>query len=87
MVGNAWQAGRPPSSVVALWKDNARALHEIKLDADAQAILLRLERQPGIRRAADGRLPKHDATDLRLAAVTQVRAEETASKPSGHGTS
>jgi hypothetical protein len=75
MVANAWRAGRPPSTVVALWKDNAHALREIQLDLDAQAILIALHREPAIRRAADGRSPTHDTSDLRLAAVTQVRAE------------
>jgi hypothetical protein len=79
MVANSWHPDRSPSSVVALWKDNARALHEIKLDADAQAILLALDPHPAIRRAADGRLPKHDASDLRLTAITQLRAETTES--------
>jgi hypothetical protein len=75
MVANAWRAGRSPSAVVALWKDNARALQEIKLDPDAQAILIALDHEQAIRRAADGRLPAHDASDLRLAQVTQIRAE------------
>jgi hypothetical protein len=67
--------GRPASTVVALWKDNARSLQEIKLDPDAQAILVALDREPAIRRAADGRLPTYDTSDLRLGTVTQVRAE------------
>jgi hypothetical protein len=74
MVANAWLPDRPPSSVVALWRDNARALHEIKLDPGAHGILLALDRQPAIRRAADGRLPKHDVSDLRLVDVTQLQA-------------
>ncbi len=72
MVANARPTGEPPSSVVALWKDNARGTREIRLDTGAQGILLALERQPAIRRAADGRTPKHDATDLRLSSVTQL---------------
>jgi hypothetical protein len=79
MVANSWGPNQPLSSVVALWKDNARALHEIKLDPDAQAILLVLDPHPAIRRAADGRLPKHDASDLRLTEITQVRAATTES--------
>jgi hypothetical protein len=74
MVANARRAGEPPSSVVALWKDNARGLHEIRLDPDAQGILLALDRQPAIRRAADGRAPTHDAVDLRVSDVVQLRA-------------
>ena len=83
MVANAWRPDRPSSSVVALWKDNARAMREIQLDPDAQGILLALDRQPAIRRAADGRLPTHDASDLRLGAVTQIRATETVISPPG----
>jgi hypothetical protein len=74
MVTNARPPGLPPSSVVALWKDNDRALREIELEPDAHAILLALDRQPAIRRAADGRVPTHDASDLRLGAVIQVQA-------------
>ena len=73
MVANARRTGEPPSSVVALWKDNARGTREIRLDTDAQGILLALERQPAIRRAADGRTPKQDAIDLRLSDVIQLR--------------
>jgi hypothetical protein len=80
MVANASGPDHPPSSVVALWKDNSRALHEIKLDPGAQAILLALKRQPAIRRAADGRLPTHDGADLRLAGVTQVRDREASDR-------
>src|SRR5262249_54090063 len=77
MVATSRAPDRASSSVVALWKDNAGSLHEIALARDAQAVLLELEPDPAIRRAADGRSPKHDVTDLRLAAVTQVRAAET----------
>ena len=48
-------------------------MREIRLDADAQGILLALERQPAIRRAADGRTPKHDVIDLRLSDLIQLR--------------
>ena len=75
MVANARRTGEPPSSVVALWKDNPRHdAREIRLDTDAQGILLALTRQPALRRAADGRAPKHDAIDLRLSDVIQLRA-------------
>ena len=36
MVANAWHEDLPPSSVVALWKDNTRGMQEISLDADAR---------------------------------------------------
>jgi len=58
---------------VALWKDNARGVHEIALEGGAQGILLALHRHPAIRRAADGRAPEQDMGDLRLAEVTQLR--------------
>jgi hypothetical protein len=80
MVANAWRDGRPPSSVVALWKDNARGSSEIRLEADAQGVLLTLNRQPAIRRAADGRVPELTASDLRLSEVTQLRAA-TSTRP------
>ena len=50
-------------------------MQEIKLDTDAQGILLTLDRQPAIRRAADGRAPKHDAIDLRVSDVIQLQAQ------------
>jgi hypothetical protein len=76
MVANTWGPGLPRSSVVALWKDNARGLREIPLDPDSQGILIGVERQPAIRRAADGRLPTHDTIDLRISDVTQLRADD-----------
>jgi hypothetical protein len=75
MVANAWGEDRPASSVVALWKDNARGIREISLDPDAQGILLGLDGLPAIRRAADGRSPEINTSDLRLAEVTQLRAD------------
>jgi hypothetical protein len=77
MVACAWRNGQPSSSVVALWKDNARGSREITLEPDAQGILLALERQPALRRAADGRLPELTTSDLRLSRVTQLRAAAT----------
>jgi hypothetical protein len=74
MVANAWREGLPPSSVIALWKDADRGMREISLDADAQGVLLGLHRRPAMRRAADGRSPEHNASDLRLTDVTQLRA-------------
>lgn len=74
MVANAWGEDRPASSVVALGKDNARGIHEISPDTDAQGILLGLDSVPAIRRAADGRSPELNTSDLHLADVTQLRA-------------
>jgi hypothetical protein len=67
-----------PSAVVALWKDRARGVHEITLDADAQGILLTADSTPTIRRAADGRSPELNVTDLSIAKITQIRAADTA---------
>ena len=78
MVANAWHEDLPPSSVVALWKDNTRGMQEISLDADAQGILLSTHQAPAIRRAADGRAPEHNTVDLRLHEVTQLRAARAA---------
>lgn len=63
-----------PSLGRYLWKDNARGIREINLDPDAQGILLAPDSLPAIRRAADGRSPELDTSDLRLAEVTQLRA-------------
>jgi hypothetical protein len=86
MVANAWRDGRPTSSVVALWKDNARGLREISLEADAEGILLTLQTHPAIRRAADGRLPELTPSDLRLSDVTQlVPATSAPQRPVAEG--
>jgi hypothetical protein len=77
MVASAWRDGQPPSTVVALWKDNSRGLREIKLDPGAQGILLSLQRHTAIRRAADGRAPQHDSSDLRVSGITQLHARKS----------
>jgi hypothetical protein len=81
MVRRARHAGLPPSSVVALWKDHTRGMHEIALDPDAQAILLTVDHVPTIRRAADGRSPELTASDLSIAAITQIYATAAALPP------
>ena len=81
MVRRARHAGLPPSSVVALWKDRTRGMREIALEPDAHAILLTADYVPTIRRAADGRSPELTASDLSIAAITQVRASRTAAPP------
>jgi hypothetical protein len=83
MVASAWREGRPPSTVVALWKDRSRGLREIKLDPGAQGILLSLQRRAAIRRAADGRAPQHNSSDLRVSAITQLHAVHTARTAAG----
>jgi hypothetical protein len=74
MVANARPPSGPRSSVVALWQDNAHDRREIALEAGAQGILLGLDRRPAIRRAADGRAPRHDASDVRVSQIRQLRA-------------
>ena len=52
----------------------AEHMREIALDDGAQGVLLGLERHSAIRRAADGRRPEHNTSDLRIAEVRQLRA-------------
>jgi hypothetical protein len=73
MAERARRSGQRPSAAVALWKDSDRGLREIRLDRSAHGILLRLESRRALRRAADGRRPEHNAVDLRLADVVQLR--------------
>jgi hypothetical protein len=72
MVRRASESDGP--AVVALWKDRHHAMREITLDADAQGILLTVQSNPAIRRAADGRNPAEDVSDLGVATVTQLTA-------------
>jgi hypothetical protein len=83
MAARSWRDGQSPSNVVALWKDNSRGLREIKLDPDAQGILLSLQRDTAIRRAADGRAPQHNSSDLRVSAITQVQVVQTGRTAAG----
>jgi hypothetical protein len=83
MVQRAWRRDLPPSPVVALWKDRDRGVHEIGLEPGAQAILIQTEHDPTIRRAADGRSPTADVSDLRLATVSQLRATDTGAETGG----
>lgn len=66
--------GKPPSRVVAMWKDPLRGLQEIPLEEGAQGVLLKAEQRPSPRYAADGRAPADDATDLYVTGVQQLRA-------------
>lgn len=81
MVASAWRDDRPASSVVALWKDNARGQREIELEDGAQGILLSLERHRAMRRAADGRAPQLNSSELGISAITQLRAAAADRQP------
>jgi len=72
MVRRAWRPDRPPSSVVALWKDPARGTREITLEPESHGILVTAHSHPALRRAADGRPPQQNVTDLRLGTVAQL---------------
>lgn len=86
MVERSRPPGRPPSSVVALWKDSTRGLREISLDPGAQGVLLSIAVDRGRRRAADGRVPVDNAAELLVAGVHQVRAGSGgAAKAAGTG--
>jgi hypothetical protein len=74
MVQRSTRAGQQPSSVVALWRDPVTGVHEIALEAGAHALLLTAERTTAIRRAADGRAPELNVSDLSLSKVTQIHA-------------
>jgi hypothetical protein len=79
MVASSRRGDRAPSTAVALWKDGARrGIQEIDLAPGAEGILLRLDGERAIRRAADGRPPEHNAADLRLGEVVQLHAQPAA---------
>ena len=72
MVHRSRPPGVPPSSVVALWKDATRGLREIELAPGASGVLLSMASTRARRRAADGRMPRDNATGLTVAGVHQV---------------
>jgi hypothetical protein len=77
MATSSWRTSHKPSTAVASWRDSAhRRPQEINLEPGAQGLLLRLDTGRSLRRAADGRLPEHDAADIRLAEVVQLRATD-----------
>lgn len=83
MVERSRPAGRPPSRVVALWKDPERGTREISLEPGADAVLLSAAVDRGARHSADGRPPADDATHLRDVGVHQVRARPPGAAPTG----
>jgi len=67
-------AGRPASRVVSLWKDPVRGLREIPLDADAHAVLIRIQVGRTTRHSADGRPPVANTANISAEGVRQIRA-------------
>jgi hypothetical protein len=67
-------AGRPLSRVVSLWKDPVRGLREIPLDADAHAVLIRIQVGRTTRHSADGRPPVANTANVSAQGVRQIRA-------------
>jgi len=67
-------AGRPASRVVSLWKDPVRGLREIPLDADAHAVLIRIQVGRTTRHSADGRPPVANTANVSAQGVRQIRA-------------
>jgi hypothetical protein len=65
---------RDVSPVVALWKDPARGVREIPLEAGAQAVLLTVCMDRATRRSADGRWPVDNGTACFDVAVHQIKA-------------
>ena len=68
--------GRPPSPIVALWKDPEFGFREIALENGAQGALLSASVARTRRRSADGRMPVDNAADLLVAGVHPVRAAD-----------
>jgi hypothetical protein len=66
--------GRDASPAIALLKDPVRGLREIRLESDAQGVLLTVCGNRTTRRSADGRQPIDNATEYFDVAVHQVRA-------------
>jgi len=68
--------GRSPSRVVSLWKDPVRGLREIPLDADAHAVLIRIQVGRTTRHSADGRPPVANTANVSAEGVRQIRAPD-----------
>jgi hypothetical protein len=79
MVQRSRPRGLEASSVIALWKDPSTGVHEIPLEAGAQAVLLTICMDRATRRSADGRIPVDNGTHAFDVAVHQVRASPTGS--------
>jgi hypothetical protein len=81
MVQRSRPLGREVSSVIAMWKDPARGIREIPLEAGAHGVLLTVCMDRTTRRCADGRWPVDNGTHCFDVAVEQVRASSTRSGP------
>jgi hypothetical protein len=71
--------GQEPSTVVALWKDPGRGMREIQLEPGAQGVLISTSTDRATRRAADGRRPVENGSEVFDMSVYQVRAARTGS--------
>jgi hypothetical protein len=71
-------AGRPPSRVVSLWKDQVRGMREIPLDVDAHAVLIHIQVGRTARHSADGRPPVANTANVSAEGVRQIRALDPA---------
>lgn len=78
---------RPPAPVVMLWKDTRRGVREVQLEPGAHGVLVTVALDQARRRAADGRTPVDNVTDLFVADVHQVRAAEASPPPPSLDTS
>jgi hypothetical protein len=74
MVERSRPGGHAASRVIALWKDPARGIREIPLDAGAQGVLLSACVDRATRYSADGRWPVNNTAHLRDVGVHQVQA-------------
>src|SRR5262249_4773429 len=81
MVQRSRPVGRDASSVIAMWKDPARGIREIPLEAGAHGVLLTVCMDRTTRHSADGRWPIDNGTHCFDVAVEQVRASSTRSGP------
>jgi hypothetical protein len=70
------------SRVVAMWKDPARGVREIPLEAGAQAVLLTLCMDRATRRSADGRWPVDNGTACFDVAVHQIDGTSVSARSS-----
>jgi hypothetical protein len=81
MVQRSRPHDRDASRVIALWKDPTKGVREIPLEPGAQGVVLTICTDRGTRRSADGRWPVDNGISLFDAAVHQIQASSTGSRP------